>query len=208
MREIRPDSKKIATVSAVLFLAIFALVLWYFNTPPSVLIESIAKTGLVLTLVGLFWVYYEKWGWRWQPARLFGWLCNTPNLQGRWEGTVCRDGPGEKEHPIILEISQTFSSLKFRTFGERSSGESLSVLLISKDDQELMWEAHAVWQTKARKIGGGESLEDFYGASTWKISVDQETGTAEINDIYFTSRKTAGRIKVRRVSNKLKGAFS
>jgi hypothetical protein len=170
-------------------------------------VQSLAKTGAVIAVVGLFWVFFNRWGWRFRISNLFGWLCNTPDLQGRWEGTVQRHGSKEEPHPFVLEISQTFAGLKFRTFGRSSRGESVSVVIVEKDEQGLMWEATCVWRTKAQKLDGSGQLEDFYGTSTWEIAYADDPKERVIRDTYYTSRKTSGKINVTWVSKKLTGKY-
>jgi hypothetical protein len=189
----------------VLFLLLFSLVLLYFGTPLPALTASLTKAGSVFFIISLFWIFFNKWGWRNKVVNLGGLLCDTPDLQGRWEGTVCRDGNGEEPHFFALEISQTFSNLKYRTFGEESRGESVSVVIVSKDDQSLMWEAICVWSSRAKSRTEPSKYEHFYGTSIWEISLDKSTNTKAIQDSYFTSRSTSGKIKVQYVSPTLKG---
>jgi hypothetical protein len=205
MRELRPDLSRIAIVSVVMFLALFVAILMAFGATADVVLQSILKTGVVLSIIGFFWTYFEKHGWRYSWLRLWGWLTDIPVLHGRWEGTVCRDGESEIEHPFVLEVSQTFSTLKFRTFGEKASGESLSASIIAKDDLHSMWEVNSVWRTEARKLSDKNNYEHFTGCSTWRMSFDAQSKTYQITDRYFTSRKTSGTAKIRFVSQILLG---
>lgn len=207
MREVKADPRKVATVSVVLFLALFTAVLLYFRTPLPALLESLAKAGSVIAIVGLFWVFFNRWGWRFRVFNLFGWLCNTPDLQGRWEGTVHRHGADEQAHPFVLEVSQTFAGLKFCTYGRNSGGTSVSVVIVEKDEQGLMWEARCVWLTKAQRLDGSGQPEDFYGTSTWEIAYANDPKERTIRDTYYTSRRTSGKINLTWVSPKLKGKF-
>lgn len=207
MKELRPDLSRLALVSAAISLALFIGILLAFGVPQALVIETATKLGVVLTVTSAFWAFFERYGWRYSWFRLWGWLTDLPVLHGRWEGVVCRDGAGEVDHPFVLEISQTFSTLKFRTFGEKSSGESLSVSIIAKDDLHEMWEVNSIWQTEARQLRGAKAYEKFTGCSTWKVSFDSKTGAFQITDRYFTSRKTSGTIKLTRMSSKLLGRF-
>jgi hypothetical protein len=207
MKELRPDLSRLAIVSAVLSLTLFIAILLIYQTPRESIVQSVTKLGAVLTLIGIFWAFFERHGWRYSWLRLWGWLTDLPVLHGRWEGVVCRDGEGEVEHEFVLEISQTFSILKFRTFGEKSSGESLSVSIIAKDELHSMWEVNSVWRTEARQLKDVNAYEHFTGCSTWKVSYDLDSKTYQITDRYFTSRKTSGTIKVTRISSRILGKF-
>lgn len=207
MRELRPDLSRIALVSIVMFLFLFVGILLLFGATLEVVIQSILKTGLALSAIGLFWAYFEKHGWRHSWLRLWGWLTDIPVLHGRWEGFICRDGNGEFEHPFVLEVSQTFSTLKFRTFGDKASGESISASVIAKDDLHAMWEVSTVWRTEARKLADQKNYEQFTGCSTWKVSLDEESKVYQIVDRYFTSRRTSGTARLKFVSRNLLGKF-
>jgi len=199
--------KKVAIISAIMYsllFILFALLLSDIN--PQSLFQAVWKSISAVTIVGAFWIFFEKKGWRIKLFRYGGWLSDVPILHGRWEGTVCRDEK-DSPHPFVLEISQTFSTIKFNTYGKNARGESLSVTISPKDNELNNWIAYCVWRTTTTAIVNKTKEETFLGASHWSICLRRDDSKLIIDDMYFTSRKTKGKITVEKVSNNLKGRF-
>lgn len=87
MQPVGPALRRIATVSVVLAVGLYSILQLAFDTPP---ILMPLRAGVIVGSIGLFWLYFERIGWRQRPFRLGGWLCDYPDLNGRWEGTVER----------------------------------------------------------------------------------------------------------------------
>jgi len=187
MTQVRPEIAKIASVSALLFLLLYSGVLLYFGADRETLLGSAAKSGALLTLIVGFWAFYNKWGWRLRPLRLGGWLSAVPDLNGRWEGTVCRHRD-DSPHPFVMEITQTFSKLSFRTFSATSRGESI-VAALFVDDTGPVFSVVAVWRTTTRRHEDRTVEDTFDGASLWRVSFVGDT--KRIEDQYFTRREPA-----------------
>src|SRR5689334_5821176 len=143
MNHIGPEIRKIAVVSAVLFLSLYSAMLLYFGDTWQTLMSSAGRSGGLLTVIGVFWAFYNKWGWRFRLLRLGGWLCAVPDLNGRWEGTVCRH-KDDRPHRFVLEITQTFSALSYQTFSEHSRGESL-VAAVCTDQTGTVFSVISLW---------------------------------------------------------------
>src|SRR5438128_1417544 len=119
MNTIKPELKKIATISIVLVLIIYAVTHYIFKTPPEFIIF---KIGIIITGIGLFWFYFDIKGWRQSAFRLFGWLCNTPNLNGRYEGIISRHDE-DNPHKFVMEIKQTYRDISINTYTQNSLGK-------------------------------------------------------------------------------------
>jgi hypothetical protein len=199
------DLKKISIVSGILIILLFVVLLLMAGTPKEIIIQSTLRSGLIITIVGAFWVFFNRVGWRLKIFRVGGWLSDKPILAGRWEGVVCRNG--EDEHPFILEITQTYSSIQFKTFSKNSRGESLTAT-IHTNDLNASWCVYCIWRTRAaRRDGGGDEI--FLGASTWHISINRHDQVKIIEDNYFTDRNpsTHGIMRVEWKSNHLLHRF-
>lgn len=207
--------RRVAVVSAVLTLAIFSVIIFALGGSASLIVASLLKGGAALTVTGLFWTAYDRYLWRKGPIfRVLGWLSPLPDLNGRWEGTVKRheevdDGPGR---PFVIEIQQTFTSIGFRTFSRNSRGVSEHAWLTGTQEGSI-FQAGAVWRTTTKRRDDGTAEETFYGTSLWRIDFEDEPGDYDdklgIVDNYYTARvpATAGIVKVRRVSRKLRNSF-
>jgi predicted pore-forming effector associated with SMODS systems len=194
MTHVGPDIRKVAVVSAVLFLSLYSIMLLILGNTWQTLLGSALRSGGLLAALGVFWAFYNKWGWRWRLLRFGGWLCAVPDLNGRWEGTVCRH-IGDEPHPFVMEITQTFSTLSFQTFSTHSRGESL-VAAICVNETKTVFSVVSFWRTHTRRLDDRTIEDTFDGASFWQISLD--ANSKQIEDFYFTKREppTKGTLKL------------
>lgn len=163
MTSVRPEVSKVSTVSALLFLVFYSCVLMYFGVTEETIVLSAARSGAALTIIAAFWAFYNKWGWKYRLLRLGGWLCSTPDLNGRWARAVCRH-QDDTPHPFVIEVSQTFSSLTFRTFSETSRGESIATSIYT-DDNGTVFSVAAFWRTTTRRRDNNLVEDTFEGVS-------------------------------------------
>lgn len=206
MRPIRPDIRVISLISAIAFLVLFTVWLLACGSEWELLLRAITKSGIILTLLGLFWGFYIKVGWRWKPLRLWGWLSNVPDLAGRWEGTVCRH-KNDTPHSFVIEISQTFNSISYRSFSSHSRGESITASIFS-DETGQVFQIVSTWRCTTRKREDPTSEDTFHGTSIWNISF--ESGKKVIEDSYFTGREpqTKGVLYLEWKSRQLRNRFA
>jgi predicted pore-forming effector associated with SMODS systems len=186
MRKIHPEIPKIAAVSAGLFFILFSIYLFCTGESATAIVFSAGKTGIIFSAIGFFWFLYNHFLWRLKFFQFWGWLCNMPNLNGRWEGTVCRH-KGDTPRPFVMEITQTFSDLSFRTWSAHSRGESLVASLFVEEVGGNTFLVRAIWRTTTRKINEPTAEDTFEGTSIWRISIDGEKKTIE--DLYYTGRE-------------------
>lgn len=205
MHSVRPDIKNIATISAVVFLVLFSGWLRFSGADWEVIGKAATKSGTILTVLGLFWVFYIKVGWRLRPLRLWGWLSNVPDLQGRWEGAVRRHKDDEP-HEFVIEISQTYNSISYRTFSKNSKGDSVTATILT-DETGKVFKVISTWRVTTRKLEDATAEDSFTGTSIWNISFEGAVKTLE--DTYYTGREpqTKGISKMKWVSRDLKNRF-
>lgn len=202
---------RIALVTAAITLGTFGVTLLIVGAPQEIVGQAAMRGGACFTAATAFWAIYEKWGWRWRGFRLGGWLSPYPDLNGRWEGTVCRDG-GDVPHPFVVEIRQTYSRISFRTFSEHSRGES-EFAHFKPDGSGAVLSLVATWITTTTSLVDPDNKDTFRGTSQWDIVYDDKPGdrndSMRIVDTYYTVRvpRTSGQIDVRRTSRKLKNSF-
>ena len=77
------------------------------------LITLLWNYGFVTIPLSIIWLYFEKIGWR---SNFWKWSFKimhfSPDLRGRWEGTIDRVGENSP-HKFVIEIKQTMTKLQF-----------------------------------------------------------------------------------------------
>jgi len=215
MRQIGPPVRAIAVVSCFIGIAAAFGILLLNGVAWAEMFPSVVKTGVAFTIASAFWYAYTRWLWRVRGFRMFGWLSPAPDLNGRWEGTVQRTR-SDSPHEFVVEVVQSYTSLRFRTFSKDSTGQSIAVA-VSKDDEANIFGVVAAWQTTTKKLtkSGAPSAKEreqtFRGTSHWRIEYIDNPGfkgdQLRIRDKYFTDRDTSGEVVVTRVGRKLKNGF-
>ncbi len=203
MRQVRVEPKKVALVSTIIFLVVFSLLLIIGGADAWTIFESAIKSGGIMFLIGLMWWWYNKYGWYRPFHGLEKWLYEGPNLNGRWEGTVCRLR-GDTPHPFVLEVTQTSLGFSYNTFSRNSVGHSVSAMLMATDEEGSSYQMYSIWQTDSSDIDDANAKELFKGASVWTISVPigMDRTSMQISDLYFTDREppTKGKLDLKWVS--------
>jgi hypothetical protein len=192
---------KIALVTVVLSVLLSVLALILFSVEPLYLPF---KVGFISGLVGLIWFVYDKYLWKIPFFGMAGWLCSTPNLNGRWVGTVNREGENSP-HEFVMEIYQTMSKMKFYTYSNNSNGESIVVKLV-KDETGSKFKMIAYWSSRTKVIADATKSDQFNGLSVAGIHIDENE--KRLSDFYFTDRTphTRGGIELKWVSHKYYGS--
>jgi SMODS-associating 2TM, beta-strand rich effector domain len=104
--------------------------------PPGVLFKEIWEYINLFSTVSLLFLtllFIDKIGWKW---KLFKWLINLPNLNGRYEGILesnYQSGGANTKKDCAFEIKQTASEIKISSYygdvgtgNQTSEGTSLS----------------------------------------------------------------------------------
>lgn len=163
------------------------------------------KVGAISSAVGAFWILYDRYLWKIKTFRLFGWLCSTPDLNGRWEGVIDRSGENNP-HQFVIEIKQTYSKLKYYVYTKNGKGESISTKFI-KDEVEGKYKLVSAWKSKTKNLSNPSEYDEFHGMSI--MDYCHFDGERYLEDIYFTNRtpRTSGETKVKFVNKSIKGAL-
>lgn len=196
------DIFKLSLVTVVLSVICSSLTITFFDVSPEYLP---LKIGLISSVTGGFWYLYDKFLWKINMFRFFGWLSSTPDLNGRWEGTVNRTGENNP-HAFVVEIKQTYSKLKYYVYTKNSKGESISAKFI-KDEVEGKYKLVSAWKSKARNRTNPNEYDQFNGLSIMDYS--EYNGQKRLTDIYFTNRnpRTSGETDLLFVDKKLRGGL-
>lgn len=175
------DISKIAFVTVVLSVMISVISILLFEINPTYLP---LKIGIIYSIIGLFWYFYDKYLWKINFFRLFGWLSSVPDLNGRWEGTVKRIDE-EEPHKFVVEFKQTYTKLKYYVYTQNSKGESISAKFI-KDEIEGKYKLVSSWKSKTKNRIDQTIYDEFYGMSIMDYS--EYEGKKKLDDLYFTNR--------------------
>ncbi|WP_461630859.1 Cap15 family cyclic dinucleotide receptor domain-containing protein [Labilibaculum euxinus] len=199
MKVISPNLKKITTVSVIL------VVILYFVGEYFLKIESEKmplKAGLIMSIVGLYWVFFDKIGWKYDFFRFWGWLTEIPNLNGRFEGFVDRIDENNP-HTFVIEIKQTFTSIVVYTYSKNSKGHSITAKFAT-DELSAKFYFFLNWQCRTKSLKKENEKDDFFGTSI--IEVIRDKGIYKLSDEYYTRRNppTKGVTELEWVGKKLK----
>jgi hypothetical protein len=108
-----------------------------------------------IVIIPALYLLYVKMLWRLPLGRLGGMLCDMPDLNGRWEGTIDRkDSRGP--HPHVIEIRQTLTSLHVRNFGDGSESRAGASIYHYGEDKLDCILVYAFEGQSKRKLDGKE----------------------------------------------------
>lgn len=113
-----------------LFSIIFPNVPFWVET-----ISPLAAYGIVYSL-------FEKYAWHWRIFRVIG-IVNMPDVRGRWLGeqlSSYKDENGKsRKSRVIMEIQQTFSTIKVETFYKYWQTEHCVASFINVDGECVLF---------------------------------------------------------------------
>lgn len=179
------ELKSIAIVTVVLSVIISMFFMLVLDVTPEYLY---LKAGLLTTCLTIFWYAYDKYLWKVSYFRFKGWLCSTPDISGRWEGYLDRDGEG-RPHKFVVEVYQTMTTIKLYTYSSRSKGDSISVKF-TKDQLGGKYKLIAYWRTFAGALSESEPYKNqFHGLSEFDVILNKDG--KHLEGIYFTNRTPA-----------------
>lgn len=127
-----------------------------------------------------------------------------PNIAGRWEGHLIRDGI---EHDFVIEIKQTYTTVACSTYSNHSNSNSWCADILY-DEQKEKYLLVYLWQGKSTRNPAGEEKPSNYFYGTTILEIDDECNRLMGN--YYTDREpdqTKGEINLIRRQEKLENAF-
>lgn len=162
----------------------------------------LTKVGIFTTCIGVFWSVTDRYLWRIGLLRRFL-FNNIPDLNGRWEGTVDRDGE-ERPHAFVTEIRQTLTRITMHSHS--SSGGSRNVITrLGVDGSGEKFGLICTWVCETATPLDGERSGLFLGTSVLDCLPD-----GRLVGRYFTDRRpmqTRGATTVTFASRQLRDAF-
>lgn len=200
------------TIKTIVYFTIFsALVLgWiYFyrlerDLSPENIVSFIGYVSFVTTIL---WKLWELWLWRWPLLKK---ISKVPDFSGRWVGTYQRVGNDSdgKSHKYVLEIHQTFSSIRCSTYQDNGTSSSAVVAEVCDLADErtcvvFFWEGISqATETSERLRQSGN--EEYRGLTKLTFSPAQRgLKKASLSGDYFTNRETRGTVLVKFKGKKL-----
>ena len=185
---------------------VIILILVINGIPKDQAISIFTRFGIVSGSISLFWVYLNNVGWAHYPFRLFGWLVDRPDLRGRWEGQLDREGENNP-HAFVLEINQTLTRIQCHAFSENNKSSSITADIIS-DLSNKNFQLALLW------LGTGSKRDNidsglFHGFTI--LDFKDSKKEKKLDGFYFTNRspnQTKGIVKVKWISKETKNSFA
>ena len=206
MNALQPEFRKVTVVSVGLSMVIFFVIQTTFKIPPALMF---LKVGVVTFIVSMFWLVFDRWGWRWRFVRRLGYFHYPPDLNGRWEGSLQRVGEPEP-HAFVCEILQTYSHIKVNAYSRNSRSRSISAVLF----RDEIGSAHMLiytWICTTKHSPSPGTTMDFHGTSIVGLATNEDSQSKHrrLQDSYFTNRnpQTRGTNELHWKGHKLYNSF-
>lgn len=161
-------------------------------------INNISVVGMLklvpttVTIELILWLLFSKWGWKWN---LFHpWLVTTPNLSGKWEGTLhYKWNEKEGDRPTSVTIIQSFShiTVKFTTCESDSRSVAASFDI---DEKRGIYDLYYTYINEPH-ITIQDRSSIHYGTTRYHFDLND---TSVLRGEYWTSRDTKGTIELYR----------
>lgn len=179
-----------------------------------IIILNIKDINWASNLISFIWIVFSIVWWAFDN---FLWKCKCinkvlklnkalycPKINGRWEGTLNRDG---KNHKFVIEIKQTYTNISCVAYSTNSYSKSLCAELLydqQNDSHSLVF----LWQGKTSKNPKGQDEPSNYFNGTTILTISDNCNSLTGN--YFTDRnpkQTKGTIILNTRQDILKNAF-
>jgi hypothetical protein len=157
-----------------------------------------------VSLLYLTMLFIDEIGWK---LKMFKWLVDVPNLNGRYEGTLestYQTGGANTKKICAMEIKQTASKIKiFSYYGDPGANNQTSIAY--SHSEEIIQEEDGFFNVHHIFSGEPDTLEiqlnNHYGASYMKYFPDIKM----LDGSYFNERTNKGTFRVTFMQNKLLG---
>lgn len=155
--------------------------------------ESFLSLGIIVASASSLYRYFEGNGWNKPILRTLG-IATVPDLRGRWEGTLDREG--DHSRGFVVEITQSATRLNVTTMSDKSSSHSINAELLYDQVPTNVVLLYTFDCSTTNQIHGIDTGH-FYGTTILRLNVNQ--GVRTLQGFYYTNRKpkqTAGVLKV------------
>lgn len=199
-------------IATILVLSVFYN--WVSNFIESLIIkfkllnEAYAYVGVfsTITLISTTIILIDNYGWKY---KMFNWLINIPDLNGRYEGELESSflvaGVAVRKK-CVMEIKQTASKFHINTyFGDigtnlNTSSSQSKVEQITCENNDIFSVFYIFYNETAPQF----NLNNHIGTAQLKYFKDIET----LDGIYYNQRNNTGTIKVQFVQKELIGRLN
>ncbi len=169
--------------------------------------DNLIRSAFIGVILESIWNYtLEKVLWKNSIIRLI-FNIKMPIIHGRWEGYVKSSFDDfKKEFPVVLEIFQTYSTLKITYYDERAVSHTIASRLIIEEGKPS--QLFCIYRNEPYEVRGelDSKLGTHYGAMILTL-----LGNKELKGVYFNNpveRGTYGKIYLKFKSRNLKGSFN
>lgn len=168
--------------------------------------------GIVLFLFGLAVKVFENHLWKkvfFQKSfynNIFLKEYWTPVLEGRWKGTLIRDG---SSHGFILEITQSYSFISCITYSKNSSSSAKAAEILF-DEHNNIYKLVYYWEGKTRTVQKEEGAFSMFEGFTVLNIITEAEKVKKLEGEYFTNRQpkqTRGTLELNYEQLELKQSF-
>ncbi len=174
-------------VYAVLFLITQNLESIDFN-------KALTHISTTITINILLWVIFIKWAWKLKI--FYPWLVQTPDLSGKWEGTLKSNWDGTQEEPIKTEVAISQSFLHIQVIIKTMESRSYSIGASFDIDEERGYQQLFYSYLNTPKAGVRNRSEIHYGTTLLNF---EGFNVNTLEGEYWTSRKTTGEIELKKI---------
>lgn len=193
-----PDRRKIPLTLAGIAVALAYLIFlasgpagipapwWLWLEPPS--------------LAGLYWALHELFDRKLWRANVLGWRpSQIRDLRGTWVGTLTSSHAPEREIPLVLWISQTWTRLSVRVETAQSASHSVAAAVLTNEAAEpgLTYQ----YVNDPKPLAATRTMHPHRGTATFHFGVDENA----LDGDYYTGRgrENVGAIRLLRTSTGL-----
>ncbi len=175
------------------------------------------KAAILIVLVALLWNISDKYLWNKSLFRIGGIFPATPDLSGRWVGTIDPDGEDDPQK-FVVEITQTMSEMRLYAYSKKYRGWKITSKFIKDDNFETYklityWTCMDMIEREPRNSFKVSSVFDIIGKGEEQILrssyfIDKtDCETMEQFDFTTKSLPSNGVIQLKRESAQRLGRF-
>ena len=157
------------------------------NVSPLGMLKIIPTT---VTVALLLWFVFSKWGWKWKIFHT--WLVATPDLSGRWEGTLHYVWNGQEgDRSTNVKILQNFNHVTVILSTSESDSRSVSASFDIDEKRGI----YALYYTYVNEpnITIQDRSAIHYGTTRLRYDPDNPS---VLKGEYWTSRDTKGTMEL------------